>query len=50
MSPDEAAWIRSNHPYAFRSGEWARVLMVAPSEERDCYVVELGRYLKERER
>jgi hypothetical protein len=28
------------HPYAFRSGQWAELLTVAPDpEEHDCYVV-----------
>lgn len=33
------AYIRSTHPYGYRSGEWAEILTVAPSPERDCYVV-----------
>lgn len=33
--------IRSTHQAAFRSGEWARILTVAPAPEKgDCYVVE----------
>jgi hypothetical protein len=36
----EATYIRSNHWAAYHSGEWARILTVAPSPERDCYVIE----------
>lgn len=32
--------IRSTHPDAFRSGQWAEVRTVAPGTDRDCYVVE----------
>lgn len=27
------------HPYAFRSGEWARVLTTVPSRGRECWLV-----------
>jgi hypothetical protein len=40
--------VRGTHAYAFRSGEWANVLTIAPTpviaaggpEIRDCYLVE----------
>lgn len=36
----EPRFIRSMHPYAFRSGKWAEVLTVAPSpDDRDCFIV-----------
>lgn len=32
--------IRTNHPWGFRSGQWAELLTTAPDPEgRDCYVV-----------
>lgn len=31
--------IRSNHPYAYRSGVWATVEMVVPARGRDCWLV-----------
>jgi hypothetical protein len=33
-------FIRTTHPYGFRSGEWARLVMVVPARGRDCYLVE----------
>lgn len=33
-------WIRATHPYGFRSGQWAHLVCVVPSEDRDCYLVE----------
>lgn len=35
----DPTYIRSMHHHAFRSGEWAEILTVAPSPEGDCYVV-----------
>jgi hypothetical protein len=32
--------IRSTHPAAFRSGQWAKVVAIVPSSERECYLVE----------
>lgn len=37
---DDATHIRSCHWAAFQSGTWAKILTIAPSEERDCYVIE----------
>lgn len=32
--------IKSNHPAAFHSGEWALILAVAPAPDgKDCYIV-----------
>jgi len=32
--------IRTNHPYGYRSGQWAELLTTAPApNKRDCYVV-----------
>ncbi len=36
----EPTRIRSMHPSAFRSGEWARLLTKTGSDEGDCWVVE----------
>lgn len=32
-------YIRSSHPYAFRSGEWAQIVARAtdPENDRECY-------------
>lgn len=35
-----AELIRSTHPGAFRSGQWAEVRTIAPGVGRDCYIVE----------
>lgn len=32
--------IRGNHPYAFRSGEWAELKGIVPGPDRECYLVE----------
>lgn len=32
--------IRTNHPYGFRSGEWAELKATVPGTDRDCYLVE----------
>lgn len=36
----EILWIRGTHPYAFRSGEWAKVVTTVPSNDRECWFVE----------
>ena len=40
-TPSDARFVRGTHHHQFRCGEWAEILMVAPSEGdgRDCYVV-----------
>lgn len=36
-----ATHVRSHHWAAYRSGQWARILTIAPDPEgRDCFVVE----------
>ncbi len=32
-------WIRGTHPYAFRSGQWARLAAEADYRGRPCYCV-----------
>lgn len=32
--------IRHTHQYGFRSGEWATIRAVVPSDDRECYLVE----------
>jgi hypothetical protein len=32
-------WIRGTHPYAFRSGEWARLVHEVEFRDRPCYYV-----------
>lgn len=39
MANDTAKLIRATHHYGFRCGEWAEILTIAPSSERDCYII-----------
>jgi hypothetical protein len=38
--PDKPILIRSTHLFAFRSGEWARLVGVERIGNRPCYLVE----------
>lgn len=40
-APEGTVFIRTMHPYGFRSREWARLVtvMTDPEHERDCYLV-----------
>jgi hypothetical protein len=40
MMTVEPARIRAMHPYAFRSGEWARILTSVEARGRDCWLVQ----------
>jgi hypothetical protein len=40
QNADSRTLIRATHPYGFRSGEWAVLVAVVPTEARDCYLVE----------
>ena len=31
--------IRATHPYAFRSGQWGSIVMMAPLSERECWLI-----------
>ncbi len=33
-------WVRSRHPVAFRSGEWARIVMVVQARGRWCWLLD----------
>jgi hypothetical protein len=33
-------FIRHTHHYGFRAGQWARLVMIVPARNRDCYLVE----------
>ena len=42
MSPEQHVGylIRSSHPYAYRSGQWARIIAVVPALDRDAWLIE----------
>ncbi len=41
MTSDPTIEVRGLHPYVYRSGEWARIVMPCVSERgRDCWLVE----------
>lgn len=35
-------FIRTMHPYGFRSGKWAILRCIVPGPDRDCYLVEFA--------
>jgi hypothetical protein len=39
-APQDATRIRATHHYAFRSGQWARLVTTVPGPSGDCYLVE----------